>query len=135
MRRLSTIQADFGERLAALLAFETAADAKIDDDVRDILAQLKARGDEALLEYSRRFDRVSAQAVSELEIGREACEHALSGLPTAQREALIAAAERVRAYHEHQLAQSWSYHDAEGNELGQRVTALDRVGVYVSTLR
>jgi histidinol dehydrogenase len=131
MRRLSSAGADFDAVLDQLLAFESAQDPKVDETVALILADVKARGDAALLEYTRRFDRVEANDATDLEIGRAECERALAGLPPAQRDALEAAATRVRAYHEHQRAQSWSYEDAHGNELGQRVTALDRVGVYV----
>jgi histidinol dehydrogenase len=131
MRRLVSAEADFDAVLEKLLAFESAQDGQVDATVAAILADLKARGDAALLEYTRRFDRVEANDARDLEIGRSECERALAGLPSAQRSALEAAAERVRDYHERQRAQSWSYQDAHGNELGQRVTALDRVGVYV----
>jgi histidinol dehydrogenase len=131
MRRLSTTQADFDAVLSALLAFETAQDSKIDETVAAILADVRARGDAALVEYTRRFDRVDAASARDLEISKAECQRALDGLPRAQRSALESAAQRVRDYHERQRAQSWSYEDAEGNELGQRVTPLDRVGVYV----
>ena len=131
MRRLSTAEADFDAALTALLAFEGAQDAKVDETVALILADVKSRGDAALLEYTRRFDRVEAKSAGELEIARSECQRALAGLPPAQRDALETAAQRVRDYHERQRAQSWSYEDDYGNELGQRVTALDRVGVYV----
>lgn len=131
MRRLSTAQRDFDARLQELLAFEAAQDPRIDESVAAILADVKARGDDALLEYTRRFDGTRLAHARELEIGRDACEKALAGLPETQRRALTTAAERVRAYHDRQRAASWSYADAEGNELGQRITALDRVGIYV----
>ena len=131
MRRLSTGAADFDARLAELLAFEAAQDPNVDQAVAVILDDVRARGDEALLEYTRRFDRVSVAHARELEIGKDERERALRALPESQRVALTTAAERVRAYHERQRASSWSYTDAEGNELGQQVTSLDRVGVYV----
>jgi histidinol dehydrogenase len=131
MRRLSSADADFDAVLDQLLAFESAQDPRVDETVAAILADVKARGDAALVEYTRRFDSVAANDATDLEIGRAECERALAGLPSAQRSALEAAAQRVRDYHERQRAQSWSYEDAHGNELGQRVTALDRVGVYV----
>ena len=131
MRRLTTAQPDFDARLEEVLAFEAAQDPGIDELVAAILAQVKARGDDALLEYTRRFDGMRIAHGGELEIGRDVCEKALAGLPETQRRALTTAAERVRAYHERQRAASWSYTDAEGNELGQRITALDRVGIYV----
>lgn len=131
MRRLSTRDSGFEAQLSALLAFEGAQDPKIDEIVASILADVKLRGDDALLEYTRRLDRLDAASASDLKVSPEECARALAALPEAQRSALETAAARVRAYHEKQKAQSWSYEDAEGNELGQRVTALDRVGVYV----
>ncbi|MGE5524995.1 MAG: histidinol dehydrogenase [Rhodospirillaceae bacterium] len=131
MRRYSTRQADFDARLAELLAFDTAQDPAVDAAVAAILADVKQRGDAAVLEYTTRFDRVAAKSVAELQIAPADMQRALDGLPVRQRDALRAAAERVRAYHEHQRMQSWSYRDADGSELGQQVTPLDRVGLYV----
>ena len=131
MRRLDSAQRDFDARLRELVAFEAAQDPQIDAAVAAILADVKSRGDGAVLEYTQRFDRVAAKSLQELEVPHAEQQRALKQLPAAQREALTAAAERVRAYHEKQRAQSWSYADAEGNELGQQVTALDRVGIYV----
>ena len=131
MRRLASSQPDFDARLAELLAFESAQDPKVDEIAAAILADVRARGDAALIEHTRRLDRLSVTDAGELEIGRSECEAALERLPVARREALAAAAQRVRAYHEQQRAKSWSFIDDHGNELGQQVTALDRVGVYV----
>jgi histidinol dehydrogenase len=131
IRRYRTAQPDFDARLGELLAFDAAQDPRVDEAVAAILADVKGRGDDALLEYTRRYDRVAAESVAALEIHGGEMQQALERLPAADREALQAAADRVRAYHEHQLARSWAYRDAEGNELGQQVTALDRVGLYV----
>lgn len=132
IRKLSTKDAGFEADLKALLAFETAQDDSIDVVVANILKDVKARGDEAVLEYTNRFDKTSATKLSELEISSQAeLVAALNGLPTAQREALQSAAARVRSYHEKQLMQSWSYTEADGTLLGQQVTSLDRVGLYV----
>ena len=131
MRRLDTRQPEFEARLGELLAFETAQDPGIDAIVSGILLDVKARGDAALLEYTRRFDRMDAPSAAALEIPRAALERALDGLPRARREALAAAEQRVRAYHEKQLARSWHYSEPDGTELGQQVTPLDRVGIYV----
>ena len=129
--RYSTREAGFDARLAELLAFDTAQDPAIDAAVAAILADVKKRGDAAVLEYTARFDRVEAGSVAELDIAQADLQRALAGLPRPQRDALEAAAARVRAYHEQQRLQSWTYRDAGGNELGQQVTALDRVGLYV----
>ncbi len=131
MRRLSTSQADFEARLAELLAFEAAQDPQVDVTVAAILADVKTRGDAAVLEYTARFDHVAASSLAELEIPRAELQAALARIPAAQRTALEEAAARVRGYHERQRAESWGYTDADGNELGQQVTALDRAGLYV----
>jgi histidinol dehydrogenase len=99
--------------------------------VAAILADVKARGDAALLEYTRRFDRVEARTVAALEVAPTELKRALQRIPQATRNALETAASRVRAYHEKQVTSSWSYRDSDGAELGQRVTPLDRVGIYV----
>ena len=131
VRRLATTQPDFEQRLAELLAFESAQDPKVDAEAAAILADVKARGDAALLEYTRRFDRVEADTIAALEVPRLALEWALRQIPKRARTALQTAVRRVRVYHKKQLAASWRYRDATGAELGQRVTALDRVGIYV----
>ena len=131
MLRLSTGQPDFAARLASLLAFEAAQDPQVDAAVAAILADVKQRGDTALLEYTRRFDRVEAGAATALEISGDDMRRALAALPAAQRAALETAAARVRSYHERQLAQSWYYVDEDGTRLGQQVIALERVGIYV----
>ena len=131
IRRLSTAEADFNSNLKALLAFETAQDDGIDLVVANILKDVKTRGDAAVLEYTNRFDKTNAKNIAELEISKTELQAALSSLPTNQREALQAAADRVKSYHEKQVMQSWSYTDADGTLLGQQVTPLDRVGLYV----
>ena len=131
IRRLSTKDKDFDASLKALLAFETAQDEKIDVVVADILKDVKSRGDAAVLDYTNRFDKTSASSLAELEIGQAELQAALNSLPESQREALQAAADRVRQYHEKQVMQSWSYTEADGTLLGQQVTPLDRVGLYV----
>ena len=129
--RLSTRDADFEARLAALLAFENTQDQRIDDVVAAILADVRQRGDAAVLEYTRRFDRVEAGSMADLEVSRDELDGAAASLPAARREALEQAAARIRAYHERQPVASWQYTEADGTVLGQKVTPLDRVGVYV----
>jgi histidinol dehydrogenase len=128
---LSTRDTDFEARLAALLAFENTQDASIDQAVAAILDDVRRRGDAAVLEHTQRLDRVQAAALSELHIPRRAIESAFERLAPARRDALVQAAGRIRMYHERQVAQSWSYTDADGTRLGQQVTSLDRVGIYV----
>jgi histidinol dehydrogenase len=129
--RLATREPDFDRRLGALTALEAAQDEAVDRAVADIIADVRARGDAALLEYTRRFDRVAAERVAELEIPRAAREGALAGLPADVRAPLAEAADRIRRYHERQRAESWTYTEADGTVLGQKVTPLDRVGLYV----
>ena len=132
--RLSTTQSDFEAAFAARLHWSDQTDADIEQRVADILADVRARGDAAVLAYTQRFDGLHAQSVAELEISQSELQAALEGLPAAQREALQAAAARVRTYHEAQKkasGESWSYRDADGTLLGQKVTPLDRVGIYV----
>jgi histidinol dehydrogenase len=131
MQRLSTRQADFAQRLQALLAFETAQDPAVDAAVAAICEDVKARGDAAVVEYTNRFDRMSAASMAELTLSREELKAAHDRLAEPVRAALTAAAERVRRYHEHQLMKSWQYEEEDGTLLGQQVTALDRVGIYV----
>lgn len=131
IRRLSTIDASFDQDLKALLAFETAQDDSVDAVVANILKDVKARGDVAVLEYTNRFDKTNATSMAELELSKAELIAALESLPAAQRDALQAAADRVRSYHEKQVMQSWTYTEADGTLLGQQVTALDRVGLYV----
>jgi histidinol dehydrogenase len=129
--RFSSRDADFKPRLDALLAFESAQDESVDRTVAAILADVKARGDDAVLDYTNRFDRLAANSMAELELSRDELQSALDGLPADQREALEAAAIRVRSYHQRQTLQSWQYEDNDGSLLGQKVTPLDRVGLYV----
>ena len=131
VRRFSSTDADFDSKLKALLAFETAQDDSVDEVVANILKDVKKRGDAAVLEYTNRFDKTNAHSISELEITQPELVAALNGLPQEQREALKAAADRVRIYHEKQLMASWQYKEADGTILGQQVTSLDRVGLYV----
>jgi histidinol dehydrogenase len=131
LRRLDSTAPGFADELAALVAFESAQDPSIDATVAGIVADVRARGDAALLEYTQRFDRVAATAVAALEITAAEMRRAFDGLPADQRAALETAAARVRAYHERQKMVSWSYREPDGSELGQQVTPLDRVGVYV----
>jgi len=131
IRRFSTTDSNFDEQLKQLLAFETAQDDSVDEVVAKILKDVKLRGDAAVIEYTNRFDKTSATSLAELEVSQDELQAALTTLPVDQREALQSAADRVRIYHEKQLMASWSYTEADGTLLGQQVTALDRVGLYV----
>jgi len=131
IQRLSTADADFTARIDALLAFEGAADDAIERTVAAILAEVKTRGDAAVVEYTNRFDRLSAASMADLELGKAELQAALDGLPAERRTALEAAAGRIRAYHERQKMEGWTYTEADGTKLGMMVTPLDRVGLYV----
>lgn len=131
IKQLDASQADFWSQLSALQAWEGVSDDKVTSIVKEILAAVRQNGDEAVLEYSRRFDRIQADSMTELEISLERAKAALNNLPQEQRQALELAAERVRQYHEHQKQESWQYTEADGTILGQQVTPLDRAGLYV----
>ncbi len=129
--RLDTRSDDFWSHLEQMLAWEGVSDDAVNDIVKEIIQAIRERGDAALVEYTNRFDRMSVGGMAELEIGGERLQAALDGLSTEQREALVLAAERVRRYHERQRQESWRYREDDGTVLGQQVTPLDRVGLYV----
>ncbi|MEW5903726.1 MAG: histidinol dehydrogenase [Pseudomonadota bacterium] len=129
--RLSTAQADFDSRLSTLLAFEETADEKLEATVAAILADVKKRGDEAVLEYTRKFDRLPLADAAAMELPKAEMKAAFDSLPDEQKSALEQAAQRVKSYHQKQLQASWTYEDEDGTMLGQQVTPLDRVGLYV----
>ncbi|WP_046112717.1 histidinol dehydrogenase [Aquincola tertiaricarbonis] len=134
LRQLATTAADFEAEFQRVLHWSAETDHAIEQRVAEILADVQARGDAAVLEYTARFDGLQAATVAELEITREELKAAFDGLPTKQREAIEFAARRVRSYHERQLQAcglSWQYRDEDGTLLGQKVTPLDRVGIYV----
>ena len=131
IKRLSSTDSGFAEALEKILSFEGEQNTTIDSTVSEILADVKERGDVALLEYTYRFDGVNTTSVSKLELPKKELLKALQSLSTIQREALEQAAERIRDFHEKQLAQSWSYTELDGTLLGQKVTPMDRVGLYV----
>lgn len=131
IQRLDSADPGFRSDLRRLLAYDASQDESIERATADILEHVRTEGDTALLNYTRRFDRLEAESVAALEIDRSEWLAALDALPREQRAALEAAAERIRRYHEHQVAQSWSYTEADGTVLGQKITPLDRVGLYV----
>lgn len=131
MKYLNTQDADFQAELQALLAFETAQDPKIDQIVADICADVQQRGDAAVIEYTNCFDGTTAQSISDLTLSQEALKNAFERLPEAVQQALKTSAARVESYHQRQKLESWSYTDEDGTLLGQQITALDRVGIYV----
>ena len=131
IKRLNSDDSEFWPRLDRLLAWESVSDDAVNQVVREIINDIRIKGDNALVEYTNRFDRMSAASMAELEIPATRLQAALDGLPGDQREALQKAADRVRSYHEHQKQESWSYTEEDGTVLGQQVTALDRVGLYV----
>jgi len=133
--RLNSKDAQFQETLLSSLSLPMADDEAIDAAVVKILAEVKAKGDEAVLGFTKQFDRLNVATVAELEISAKELEQAYLGLSVEQKNALDIAAQRVRAYHEKQKIEagchSWEYEEADGTRLGQKVTALDRVGIYV----
>ncbi|HEX3063190.1 MAG TPA: histidinol dehydrogenase [Usitatibacter sp.] len=130
-RRLSTREAGFEAAFASLVAFESALDEGVERATAEILEAVRARGDAALIDLTRRFDQWTPRSAADLEVPREAAREALARLDSRQREALEFAAARIRAYHQRQVQDSWRIEDAEGAVLGQQVTPIDRVGLYV----
>ena len=131
IRRLRTQSPDFDAELRDLLALEAEQDASIEKTVLEILAEIRRRGDVALLEFTRKFDRLAVHEASHLELPARELQAALTSLAPEQRTALETAASRIRAFHERQRVEGWTYTEADGTVLGQRVTPLDRVGLYV----
>jgi histidinol dehydrogenase len=131
VRVLDARMPEFERELARIIAFEAAQDENVDAEVSRIIADVRARGDAALLELTEKFDGVHATTVAELEISPAEMQRAFESLPDVQRAALRTAAARIRAYHERQVLASWSFREPDGSEFGQKVTPLDRVGVYV----
>ncbi len=135
VKRLNSKDAGFKETLLSSLSLPMADDQAIDAAVVNILARVKSEGDVAVLSFTKQFDRLNVSSVTELEISQEELKKAYEGLSAEQKNALNIAAQRVRAYHEHQKIEagchSWEYEEADGTRLGQKVTALDRVGIYV----
>ena len=129
--RLDTRDPDFDARLERLTRWEEGEDRAVTDAVAAIIADVARRGDAALLEYTARFDGLQAGSVAELEIPQQRLAAALERIDPSQREALEHAADRIRGYHEHQLQESWQFRDAAGNLLGQKITPLERAGIYV----
>ena len=131
IRRLNASQPDFDSELAKLLAWDDSVDHQVNESVRHILHEVKTRGDQAVLEFTEKFDRLKVASVAELEMSQSRLQQALEAIPHDQRVALEQAAERVGDYHERQNQKSWQYQDEDGTVLGQKVTPLDRAGLYV----
>ena len=131
IRRLSTTEDAFREQLDALLAWESVSDESVHQTVRDIITDVRKRGDEAVLDYTARFDRLQLASMQDAILTHEDLSASLARIPTERRQALEAAAARVRAYAEKQKMSSWQYTEADGTVLGQQVAPLDRAGVYV----
>ncbi len=131
VKRLTTQDGGFWSELDRLLAWESVSDEQVAGAVKEILAEVRRRGDAAVVEYTNRFDRMSVESMDELEIPRERMHEALERIPVEERKALEFSTQRLFAYHEYQRAESWSYTEPDGTMLGQKVTPLDRVGLYV----
>ena len=131
IQRLSTLQPDFDASLNRLLAWEAVCDNRLQQTVIDIIERVRRDGDSALVDYTARFDHLSVASVNELVMSQARLCSAFESLPVAEQQALTKAAERIRRYHEHQVQTSWQFQEADGTVLGQQITALDRVGIYV----
>ncbi|MEZ5525222.1 MAG: histidinol dehydrogenase [Pseudomonadales bacterium] len=131
IKRLNAQQADFDAQLDKLLDWDEVSDQQVNAVVDEVLLAVKSRGDDALLEYTRRFDRLEVDRACELKLDPQQLQQALQRIPAEQREALEKAAQRIESYHQRQNQASWQYEEADGTVLGQKVTPMQRVGVYV----
>ena len=131
IRRLDASAPGFDAELDNLLAWESVSDARVATAVADILQQVRSRGDAAVVEFTNRFDRRNLQGAQDFCLGQDTLQQALSSIPAASRAALEAAAERVQGYHQHQLQESWQYREPDGTVLGQQISPMERVGIYV----
>ena len=129
--RLDTQQIDFDSQLTALLSWDAVSDLSVVAAVEEIISAVKAEGDQALLRYNNRFDNMQAGSITELELSQAKIAQSLAAITAEQRQALDLAANRIRKYHQHQKQESWSYTETDGTVLGQQITALEKVGVYV----
>jgi len=131
LKRLQTSAPSFSADLEALLHWDTSTDSEVEEVVHSVIGEVRSRGDAALLEYTQKYDQLGAEAVADLEVTPTACHEALARIGEDERRSLNEAAARIRRYHEHQLEGSWSFTDELGNQLGQRISPLQRVGVYI----
>lgn len=131
INRLNTTQTDFDSQLNKLLAWESVSDKRVADVVEDILQQVKTRGDAAVLEYTNKFDRRDVKSINELIVSQLDLKQSLTKISSEQKTALEIAAQRIRDYHQYQLQTSWQYTEADGTILGQQISAMERVGLYV----
>src|SRR3546814_15523910 len=132
IRRLNAADPDFAHHLDHLLSWESVSDDSVNERVLDIIKAVRERGDEALVEFTQKFDGLQVASMADLILPRERLELALTRITVPQREALAKAASRVRDYHERQKQDSWSYPEAAGTVLGQKITTMDRAAMYLS---
>ncbi|HAY41179.1 MAG TPA: histidinol dehydrogenase, partial [Gammaproteobacteria bacterium] len=131
INKLDSSQPDFQSQLQSLLSWEGVSDKSVESLVNEIITNIRNNGDSALLDYSVKFDNISASAIDELVIDLNETKSAFEGLPEKEKDALQVAAERVRDYHKKQQQDTWTYEEEDGTILGQKVTPINRVGLYV----
>ncbi|HEX2653764.1 MAG TPA: histidinol dehydrogenase, partial [Xanthobacteraceae bacterium] len=131
IRRLDSADPDFSRQLQILAAYAPAQDEEVEATVSRIISNVRKQGDKALLEYTKQFDLLAASSLADLEVSGAELREALASLSKQEADALGIAAGRIRTFHEKQLAASWEYMEPDGTKLGQRVTPIDRVGLYV----
>ena len=134
MRQFSSVADDFPQQLDKLLAWDMSKSSDVDVVVAEIIAEVRAKGDEALLAYTEKFDRLAVDSVAELEIAQDSLAAAWTKIGPAAQQALQVAATRIQQFHEKQVEASWSFTDDLGNQLGQRISPIERVGVYVQAV-
>ncbi len=130
IKHFNTCDAEFSNALTELLAWDESSHEHVVNVVKEVIADVRARGDDAVLEYTHKFDRLAASNITQLIYGQDSLQRALTAITPEQRAALETAADRIASYHKHQVQDSWRYDDGIGNQLGQKITPMDRVGIY-----
>ena len=131
INKFSTQDRDFDSKLNSLIAWESASNEEVGRSVEKIINDVKVNGDASVLEYTNKFDSVKVESISELIVSKERLKESFDNLAIEQKNALLIAAERIKSYHQNQVQESWSYLEDDGSMLGQKITPLERAGLYV----
>jgi len=131
INKFSTQDRDFDSKLNSLIAWESASNEEVGRSVEKIINDVKVNGDASVLDYTNKFDSVKAESISELIVSKERLKESFDNLLSEQKKALLIAAERIKSYHQNQVQESWTYTEDDGSMLGQKITPLERAGLYV----
>ena len=131
INKFSTLDNDFDSELDSLIAWDSTIDEEISNSVKKIISDVRRNGDSSVLDYTQQFDSIMAKSISELTISKESLKQSFDNLENEQKDALLIAAERIKSYHQNQVQESWNYSEDDGTVLGQKITPLERAGLYV----